>query len=91
MIKNFKHKGLQELHDNGKTKHIGTNYTKKCVRILNALKVAKNPQAMNLVGFGFHELQGVPQRYAVKVNKNWRVTFGWAGEEAIDVELEDYH
>jgi proteic killer suppression protein len=22
---------------------------------------------------------------------NWRLTFGWDGEDAIEVDLEDYH
>jgi hypothetical protein len=32
-------------------------------------------------------------RYAVKVDKNWRITFGWSadGPDAIDVDYEDYH
>jgi len=30
-------------------------------------------------------------RFAVWVSENYRITFGWAGEDAIDVDLEDYH
>jgi proteic killer suppression protein len=30
-------------------------------------------------------------RYAVWVSRNWRITFGWSGDDAIDVDLEDYH
>ena len=33
----------------------------------------------------------MPQRYALAVNKNWRITFGWHEDAAIDVDLEDYH
>lgn len=40
---------------------------------------------------GFHALRGKPQQYAVSVNKNWRITFGWSDAAAIDVDLEDYH
>ena len=29
--------------------------------------------------------------FAVLVSRNWRVTFKWNGEDAIDVALEDYH
>jgi proteic killer suppression protein len=36
-------------------------------------------------------LQGRPKRYAVSVNKNWRITFGWENGKAVDVDLEDYH
>jgi hypothetical protein len=32
-------------------------------------------------------------RYAVKVNKNWRITFAWHdfGPAATDIDYEDYH
>jgi toxin HigB-1 len=30
-------------------------------------------------------------RYAVDASGNWRITFGWDGDDAIDVDLEDYH
>jgi proteic killer suppression protein len=29
-------------------------------------------------------------RFAVSVSPNWRITFGWDGEDAVD-DLEDYH
>ena len=29
--------------------------------------------------------------YAVTVTGNWRITFKFNGEDAIDVDLEDYH
>ena len=47
---------------------------------------------MNLPGLGFHRLKGNRVgTYAVSVRGNWRLTFGWDGEDAIDVILEDYH
>ena len=30
-------------------------------------------------------------RYAMTVSRNWRMTFGWDGEGAVDIDLEDYH
>lgn len=49
---------------------------------------------MNIPGYAFHRLSGrMAGRYAVKVNKNWRITFGWdkTGPAAIDIDYEDYH
>ena len=47
---------------------------------------------MNLPGLRFHPLKGESKgRYAVDASGNWRVTFGWEGEDAIEVDLEDYH
>jgi len=61
-------------------------------RILLTLDAAKMPEGMNLPGFRFHALKGQQRgRYAVDASGNWRVTFAWDGEDAVDVDLEDYH
>lgn len=47
---------------------------------------------MNIPGFRFHHLKGEDRsRYAVVASGNWRVSFAWNGEDAGDVDLEDYH
>ncbi len=47
---------------------------------------------MNIPGYRFHHLRGDQKgRYAVEASGNWRITFGWDGEDAIDVDLEDCH
>jgi proteic killer suppression protein len=55
------------------------------------LNAATAPEHLNVPGFGFHGLRGKPKRYAVGVNGPWRVTFGWDGPDAVDVDLEQYH
>ena len=91
MIVGFRNKGLEELYRNGKTRRIGADYVRKCIRILQLLEVASQPEDMNIAGFRFHGLQGKPQRWSVRVSANYRITFGWAGENALDVDFEDYH
>ena len=47
---------------------------------------------MSIIDAGFHALRGdLKGRYAMIVSRNWRLTFGWDGEDAIEVDLEDYH
>jgi proteic killer suppression protein len=75
MIGGFRHKGLEEIHR----------------RILQLLEVAGKPDDMNIAGFRLHGLQGNPKRWSVRVTGNYRITFGWSGENALDVDLEDYH
>lgn len=91
MIGGFRHKGLEELHLTGKTRRIGADYVRKCVRILQLLEVAAHPEDMNIAGLRFHGLQGNPQRWSVRVTGNYRVTFGWSDEKALDLDFEDYH
>ena len=47
---------------------------------------------MDLPGYRFYGLKGNRKDYyAVYVSGNWRLTFRFDGDSAIDVGLEDYH
>ena len=91
MIARIRHKGLEEIHLTGKTRRIGADHVRKCVRILQLLEVAAQPEDMNIEGYRFHVLHGDPKRWSVRVTGNYRITFGWSGESALDVDFEDYH
>jgi proteic killer suppression protein len=91
MIGGFRHKGLEEIHLTGRTRRIGADQIRKCVRILQLLEVAGQPADMNITGFRFHGLQGSPKRWSVRVTGNYRITFGWSGEHALYIDFEDYH
>lgn len=50
------------------------------------------PQALNIPGLKFHALKGgMKGRYAVWASGNYRITFEFDGEDAVNVDLEDYH
>ena len=47
---------------------------------------------MNLPEFRLHTLSGAMQgHYAVRVSRNWRVTFRFEDGDAYDVDYMDYH
>ena len=47
---------------------------------------------MNYPGSYFHPLKGNrARRYAVRLTANFRITFGWDDDGAVDVDIEDYH
>jgi proteic killer suppression protein len=47
---------------------------------------------MDLPGLGLHGLKGkLKGHYAVSVSGNWRVTFRFDGQDAMDVDYVDYH
>jgi proteic killer suppression protein len=46
---------------------------------------------MNIAGLRFHGLHGKPKRWLVQVTGNYRITFGWSGDSALDIDFEDYH
>jgi proteic killer suppression protein len=61
-------------------------------RRLDALDQAMAPDDMNIPGFDFHGLTGDRKgTYTVHVNGPWCVTFRWDGQDAVDVNLENYH
>ncbi len=91
MIKSYRHKGLKELRQSGKSRRVRQDQATRLLRLLDALNIATVPESMNIPGFNFHGLRGTPKRYAVSVNGPWRVTFGWDGDGAVDVDLEQYH
>jgi len=92
MISSFKHKGLRELFESGKSKRIPSDFAPRLLRQMDAINQADTPEQLNFPGYDLHELKGKRAgSWAMKVNKNWRLTFRFFGGEATDLDLEDYH
>ena len=92
MIRGFRHKGLERFFRRGDHRGIPARSEARIERILDRLDASLRPEDMNLPGYRFHGLRGNRAGcYAVSVSGNWRITFSFDGEDAIDVDLEDYH
>ena len=92
MIKNIRHRGLKELFNKGSSRRIGQKFKERAIRRLDALDQAVTPKELYIPGFDFHKLENTnPERYSIHVNGNYCITFGWDGDNAIDVDFEDYH
>lgn len=92
MIHTFRHKGLAELWQSGRTGKLDQKLVSRIRRRLVALDQSGRPEDMNIPGFNFHALQGPPPpRYTVHVNGPWCITFSFDGEDAVDVDFEQYH
>lgn len=92
MIRSYRSKALQRFVEQGDASKLSVPNVRRLERILTALDHACEPQEMNGPGLRFHGLKGQDKgRYAVDASGNWRITFGWDGEDAIEVDLEDYH
>ena len=90
MIRSFRDKALRHFFESGNARGLSVQNAARVARILRALDDAARPEIMNLPGYYFHALHGA-RRWSVRVTGNWRITFGWDGVDAIDVDLEDYH
>jgi toxin HigB-1 len=91
MIRSFRHKGLRELFEAGTTRRIQKTFHDRCLRRLDALDHARAPENMNVPGFDFHVLRGIPLRYTVHVNGPWCITFEFEEGDALRVDFEQYH
>ena len=92
MIRSFRSKVLRRFFETGDPRGLSVPDSGRVARILAALDDAGRAEDMNVPGYHFHGLAGSRKgRYSVRATGNWRVTFGWDGEDAIDVDLEDYH
>ena len=90
MIRSFKSKALRRFAETGDASKLPVQNADRVRRILARLYVVKVPGDMDLPGYFFHRLKGVA-RYSVRATGNWRITFAWDGDDATDVDIEDYH
>jgi proteic killer suppression protein len=92
MIQSFRSRALKRLWERNDASKLPPDRLQRITMLLDRLDTAASPEDMNLPGFGFHKLSGTSKgRYAVSISANWRITFGWLEQDAIDVDFEDYH
>ena len=92
MITSFKHKGLELFFTKGSYKGIPAQYGSLIERMSDRLDAAKQAEDMDLPGYKLHALKGDRKdQFAVSVSGNLRITYQFFGEDAINVNLEDYH
>ena len=92
MIKSFIHKGLQKFYENGTTRGIQSEHTKKLKMRLVALDTAFSIEDLRLPGFNLHSLKGDRVAiWSIKISGNWRITFRFEDGDVYIINYEDYH
>jgi proteic killer suppression protein len=91
MIRSFRSRSLAALWHSGDAARIRLDLVRRLKVRLARLDVATKPEEMNAAGFNFHRLPGMPTRYTVHINGPWCLTFEWEGEDAVRVDLDQYH
>jgi proteic killer suppression protein len=92
MIRRFRHKGLERFFTRGDASGINPQFAPRLRRMLTALDACTGPDGMNMPGFRLHPLKGERKgEWSTSVSGNWRLTFSFEKEDAVDVDLEDYH
>lgn len=90
VIRSFRNRALRRYFEVGDASGLSVPNISRIGRMLRALDAATRPEHVNLPGYYFHALRGA-RRWSIRVSGNWRITFGWNGADAIEVDLEDYH
>ncbi len=91
MIRSFRNRALAALWNRNDASRVRPDLVARLLFRLNALDAAAHPEGLNIAGFNFHRLRGRPVRYTIHVNGPWCLTFEWEGEDAVRVDLEQYH
>lgn len=92
MIISIRSKALRLFWERNDRSKLPADRIQKIAMILDRLDAAIRPEDMDLPGLRFHRLTGDHKgRFAVSVSANWRVTFGWQDQDALDIDFEDYH
>ena len=92
MIRSFRHRGLKELYEQGRSSKVAQQHVSRLLRILTVLDRSGVPEGVDISGFRLHPLRGrLHGHWAVSVSANWRVTFRFEDGHAVDVDYLDYH
>lgn len=89
-IQSVRSKALRRFWEKGDPSKLPVAEHNKVCRLLSALDAAEKPEDLNFWK-NFHRLVNTdPQRWAVNVTANYRLTWAW-DNGPIQVDLEDYH
>ena len=92
MIRGFRSRALKRYRTRNDPSGIRPDWHVRVRRLLNSLDLAREPTDLDVPGSGFHALTGDRAgRYALTVSRNWRITFAFDAQDAVDLDLEDYH
>lgn len=92
MIRNFKDDEAQKIYNTGNSKKYG-HIVRVVARRLGALDFAESLDDLrDPPGNRLEALKGDRRgQYSIRTNDRYRICFRWLGNEALDVEIVDYH
>jgi toxin HigB-1 len=93
MIKTFADQHTRLLFETGRSRRLPPAIIRRAIRKLEYVDLASSQDDLLVPpGNRLHELAGdrVGQ-HSVSINDQWRICFRFAGDDAYDVEVTDYH
>ena len=92
MIKSFKCKNTQKLFNDLVVKEFN-NFSRVARRKLEILNATVSLQSLRIPpGNRLEQLKGNRSgQHSIRINDQWRICFIWQDDNALDVEIVDYH
>jgi len=93
MIVSFANKETEKLFATGKSKKFPTEIITRAIMRLTQLDNAREVSDLLMPPSNRLEALSGNRRgqWSIRINDQWRIRFGFANGEAIDVEITDYH
>jgi proteic killer suppression protein len=93
VIRSFQHKGLEKFFRTGNKAGIQPQHANRLRVMLTVLDAARRPNDLaGAPGYGLHPLKAdLADHWAIKVDRMWRLTFRFQGEDVILLDYQDYH
>lgn len=89
MIQSFADDTTKQIWEGKSVRRIPGDLQRQALKRLTFLNLAKKLEDLYVPPSNhFH---AVDKRYAIRVNMQWRITFGWSESGPADVLFEDYH
>ncbi len=92
MISSFRDADTRELYETGSNRRF-SSIARVALRKLDMIAAATMVETLRVPpGNHLEQLRGDRAgQWSIRVNDKWRVCFRWAGTNAEDVEIVDYH
>ena len=92
MIHDFKDEETQKLYETGKSRRFNA-IARVALRKLDMIAAATAVETLRVPpGNRLEKLSGRREgQWSIRINDQWRICFEWAGTNAANVEICDYH
>jgi proteic killer suppression protein len=92
VIRSFADADTEAVFNRIRSARLPEDLQRAALRKLRFLNRAKELRDLANPGNRLEKLRGDREgQYCVRINQQWRLCFGWAGGDAFDVEIVDYH
>lgn len=96
-IRNFKNRGTEDINYGRVSKEAFRTLPKELnrkaqIKLARLGAVTSMQDLLEIRGNRFEKLKGERKgQYSIRVNDKYRICFKWENENAVDVEIIDYH